>query len=80
MKTPEILNVLRMAKEYNQRPSAIINLDNDYEAYCFDEACLYLYQALKDGKELHFAGVKEETKKPKHYTSFGEFCKALGVN
>lgn len=75
-----MLNVLYMAKEYNQRPSNIIGLENDYCAYCFDEACVFLYQALKDGKKLHFKGDKSEKQiKPKHYKSIGEFYKSLGV-
>lgn len=69
-----------MAKEYNQRPSAIMGLDGDYCAYCFDMACMYLYQALKEGKELHFKGDEiKEKKNIKHYNSIAEFYKSLGV-
>lgn len=79
VESPEILNILVMAKTYNQRPSNIIGLDNDYQAYCFDEACIFLYNALQENKTLHFAGDKKESQKPKHYKSFGEFYNSLGV-
>lgn len=68
-----------MAKAYNQRPSSIIGVVNDYEAYCFDEACMFLYNALKDKKQLHFKGDKKQNKNPKHFKSFGQFYKSLGV-
>lgn len=57
-----------------------MGLENDYCAYCFDEACMFLYQALKEGKKLKLKGDKpEKENKPKHYSSIGEFYKALGV-
>lgn len=68
-----------MAKEYNQRPSDMIGVHNDYCAYCFDEACVYLYVALRQNKKLHFKGDEEEVQKPKHFKSIGEFYKSLGV-
>ncbi len=38
-----------MAKRYQKRPSEILNIDNDYLAYCFDEVALYLeLEALDD--------------------------------
>lgn len=67
-----------MSKEYNQKPSQIINLENDYIAYCFDEACVYLLAHLKDGKQLHFDG--DENKQMKHFKSISEYYASLGVN
>ena len=69
-----------MAKEYNQKPSKIINIENDYIAYCFDEACIFLLSALKDGKKLKFDGDENQNKKPmKHFKSIREYYESLGV-
>ncbi|ARC85641.1 hypothetical protein U732_1125 [Clostridium argentinense CDC 2741] len=37
-----------MAKQYKQRPSEIIGLKNDYEAFCFDEACTYILSNMQN--------------------------------
>ncbi len=42
--------VIIMAKRYNKRPSEIMNIDNDYLAYIFDEAALYLEAEATDDK------------------------------
>ena len=39
-----------MAKRYQKRPSEIMNIDNDYLAYCFDEVALYLEVEATDDK------------------------------
>lgn len=45
-----------MATQYNQRPSKLINLYDEYEAFCFDEACAYIISELskEDAKEPNF--------------------------
>jgi hypothetical protein len=50
------MSVLTMAKHYQIRPSQIINLTNDYEAFCFDEACSYILNELskEDAREPKF--------------------------
>lgn len=30
----------------------MIAISDDYTAYCFDEACAFISQQLKDGKEI----------------------------
>ncbi len=42
--------VIIMAKRYQKRPSEIMNIDNDYLAYIFDEAALYLEAEATDDK------------------------------
>lgn len=42
------MSVLTISKQYKQRPSSIIGLTNDYEAFCFDEACMYITSKLQD--------------------------------
>jgi len=50
------MSVLTMAKNYKIRPSQIINLNSEYEAFCFDEACSYILNELnkEDAKEPRF--------------------------
>ncbi|PJI07041.1 hypothetical protein CUB90_03810 [Clostridium sp. CT7] len=31
---------------YRVRPSKILNIKNDYTAFCFDEACNYIFSEL----------------------------------
>lgn len=69
-----------MSRRYRQRPSNIIGIDNDYAAYCFDEACIFLYEALENKQELKFDsgdGLGKETKKPKHFSSMSEFYNSI---
>lgn len=42
--------IIMMAKRYQKRPSEILNIDNDYLAYCFDEVALYLELKALDDK------------------------------
>ncbi|WAG61236.1 hypothetical protein LL038_03010 [Clostridium estertheticum] len=50
-----------MAKQYHKSPSSIIGLKNDYEAFCFDEACTYILNELSQEKPK--APNWEESKK-----------------
>lgn len=33
------------------RPSELMDIDDAYTAFCFDEACAYIIKELKDGKK-----------------------------
>ena len=65
-----------MANLYNCRPSTLLNLQNEYDAYCFDEACAYIQLQLKEGKEPVF----EEDKKQKHFKKASDLYKNLGLS
>ena len=54
------MSVLSMAKNFKQRPSQIISLHDEYEAFCFDEACTYMIAEMskEDPKEPDF-DIKE---------------------
>lgn len=45
------MSILAISKQYKQRPSEIIGINNDYEAFCFDECCTYILNELS--KENH---------------------------
>lgn len=46
-----MLNLVQMARMYQKRPSEVLNIDGEYEAYCFDEASLMYISYLEDGKK-----------------------------
>lgn len=52
-----------MAKRYQKRPSEILNIDNDYLAYMFDEVALYLESEATDDKgNINWNRVRWEDK------------------
>ncbi|WPC42964.1 hypothetical protein [Clostridium sp. JS66] len=66
-----------MAKQFNKCPSEIIGLTNDYEAFCFDEACTYIIGEMS----------KEDAKQPKfeddeqiHKTNNDDLIEWLNAN
>ena len=48
------MNVLSMAQRYRRRPSELLSIDDDYTAYCFDEACAFIAGRLDAGDEIVF--------------------------
>lgn len=70
-----------MAKQYRIRPSELLNIEDEYTAFCFDEACAFISNNLESGKEPGFdeLEIKEEIKKvySGHYSSPSEMYKAL---
>ena len=61
-----------MAKVYNQRPSIIIGLVDDYTSFCFDEALAYIISEIEKGNEPKFPQLQ------KTYKSTKEMYKSLG--
>lgn len=52
-----------MSKLYAKTPSEVMNIEDEYIAYCFNEACAYIIGRLQNGDELQFK---------KKYTSFSD--------
>jgi hypothetical protein len=42
------MRILSIAKKYNQRPSEIMDITDSYVAFCFDEACEYIIECLRE--------------------------------
>lgn len=51
-----------MSQLYNQRPSEILNIYDEYVAYCLDEACAYITIMMRDGNEPKWTDKKKEEK------------------
>lgn len=39
---------------YNRMPSEILRIKDEYTSFCFDEACMFLVDAIKNDKKLKF--------------------------
>lgn len=71
-----ILNVLGLANIYNVRPSTLLYIKDEYTAFCFDEACGYIYAKMQNKETPIFKkdNDKEDNEK-NHYSSFSELVK-----
>lgn len=67
----KILDIVGMSKLYNRKPSEIMCIQDEYTAYCFDEACAVIRIKLEDGAEPKFKV---------QYKSFKDIYKGLGVS
>lgn len=71
--------MLSIAKRYNKSPSEILNIQSDYVAFCFDEACSVLLSWLEAGKTPKF--IEEPMQKQVvKYSSFSEMYHSWGVD
>ena len=52
-----------VVNRYGKRPSELLDIEDNYTAYCLDEACAYIMNRIDKGDEMYFE---------KHYTSFTE--------
>lgn len=64
-----------MSQMFRVRPSQVLNLEDEYTAFCFDEACANIIAHLQDGD----SPVWIEDGKVKHYKTFTELLKGSGV-
>lgn len=71
-----ILSTLGMANIYQCRPSVLLGLREEYEAYCFDEACAYIKMRMQEGAEPVF----KKQGKPKRYKTASDLYKDYGFN
>ncbi|MCQ4921562.1 hypothetical protein NE686_00570 [Tissierella carlieri] len=48
-----------MGRYYQKRPSEIVNIDDEYIAYCFDEVCyFYVAEAMDDEGKINWNKIK----------------------
>jgi len=71
--------VIIMAKHYRKRPSEILNIDNDYLAYCFDEVALYLESEATDDKgNVNWNMIKWKDNKKESNRELVQFIQKYG--
>ena len=52
VKSKSVLRVIHVAEYTHKRPSEILNIDNDWYAFCVDEALTYIGIKSKDKNEV----------------------------
>lgn len=62
-----------MSKLYGCKPSEIAGVQDNYTAFCFDEACAYIRQKLEAGEEPVYQQNSLFTKQ--EYHSFSDLYK-----
>ena len=65
----DIITLLTISNEYKSRPSEIMCIEDEYTAYCFDEACFYILHMIREGKKPKF---RKEKNVKVHYSSFSQ--------
>lgn len=67
-----IVRFVRFCDHYKEckLPSEIIDIEDEYTAYCFDEAIAYITMELLKGKTPNFRKIDQNTGEEKHYRSF----------
>lgn len=43
------MRVINQSIKYNKLPSEILRIDDEYVAFCFDEACMYISNEIEQG-------------------------------
>lgn len=59
-----------MSKLYSCLPSEVVGVEDSYTAFCFNEACSYIFLRLKKGDEMKRGGKGKLSKEK--YRSFSE--------
>ncbi|PBF77959.1 hypothetical protein BGT97_00935 [Clostridioides difficile] len=55
---------------YNKMPSEILRIKDEYTSFCFDEACMFLVDAIKNDKKLKFKENSNTSKENIKRTTF----------
>ena len=64
-----ILNLCAVSKQYQERPSAIMGIEDPYTAYCLDEAVVLIMDHLEKKEKPNFPVEVEN----RQYSSFTDF-------
>lgn len=77
MASGEVLRIIGIYKmlDMHTRPSDIMGIEDAYTAFCFDEACSYIINQLKEGNKPVFKEGKDSNGDTKHYSNPSDFYK-----
>ena len=71
--------VIVMSKKYQERPSKIVDIEDPYLAYCFDEVALFLESEATDDKgKFNYKRLKYADSKPEGNRELADFIKRNG--
>lgn len=68
-----------MAKQFSCLPSQVLRIEDEYTAYCFDEACSVILAHLMNDENPTYEIEDLPKEKPKHFTNMKDFYNSLGV-
>ena len=64
MQSSEVVRLIVIANRYNKLPSEILKIEEEYTAFCLDEACAYIHAQLeKEDAKPRWIDKQEEEKK-----------------
>ena len=75
-----MVQIMQMAKRYNQRPSEILKIDYDLLAFIIDEFAMYLESEITDDKGVirwSRIGSKDKRMVSSKTTTNGEFLRFI---
>ena len=55
-----------------------MSIDDEYTAYCFNEACMNVLTRLKNNETPHYATLEQGKEKQQSYHNFSDFYKNIG--
>lgn len=76
------MTLIHLATQNRVRPSELLGIEDDYTAYCLDEACLFMVNMARDGKEPDFdrpARMRRNRKRETTNAGALEALAAIGV-
>jgi hypothetical protein len=66
-----------MSKLYNCLPSQLLGIEDDYTAFCFNEACSEIQIRLQNEEKPNYI-ENRKADEPKQYNNFKDFYKQYG--
>ena len=54
MKSKNVLSLIGMMNLYRTRPSVLLGIEDEYTAFCLDEACAYIANKIESGEKPMF--------------------------
>lgn len=61
--------------DMHTRPSELIEIEDAYTAFCFDEACAFILSEMQDGKEVVIKTGEDNEGNKKHYNKPSDIYK-----
>lgn len=76
------MTLIHLATLNREKPSSLLALDDPYTAYCIDEACLYMVQQARAGREPDFerpARMEKQKTRKTETTNSGALAMLSGL-
>lgn len=72
------MRVIKQSLRFQKLPSQIARIECEYEAFCFDEACMYIIEQIEDKKEPIFIEDRVDPNTGERKTFLSEALKSKG--